>query len=89
MILSQSFVFQTNQTASARSPAPAPSLPAEGMALAFVDSITRSRVCVISERTKGGFETELSEHVSSSERLFLVVGCGVFFFFLWMGGGKS
>mmetsp|Transcript_90040 Transcript_90040/g.143300 ORF Transcript_90040/g.143300 Transcript_90040/m.143300 type:complete len:308 (-) Transcript_90040:16-939(-) len=34
------------------------------MALAFVDSITRSRVCLISERSKGGFEKHLEKYVS-------------------------
>lgn len=34
------------------------------MALAFVDSITRSRICLISERSKGGFEKHLEEYVS-------------------------
>lgn len=34
------------------------------MALTFVDSLTRNRICLISERTKGGFEKSLEEYVS-------------------------
>lgn len=47
------------------------------MALAFVDSITRSRICLISERSKGGFEKHLEEYVSR------VAGCG------WRGWGVA